>query len=393
LPAEPVVRVFPVGDPKGIRDRLLFFGAEDAAASEFLAHAGPLVVAVPSGLPGAGNPRLERFLAGMQAAVLRTKSHLLFSVPRAARVDDWRPEEPLNGIVRRAGESIERYTGTRFRVPIPGGSIDLSDRPLLMGILNVTPDSFSDGGAYRSHEEAAERGLEMAEEGAAILDVGGESTRPGSEPVPAKEELRRILPVLRALSGSTDAVISIDTTKAPVAREAIAAGARIVNDTSGLGDDPEMAHVVRESGCAVVLMHRRGVPATMQHRPGYESLFDELLAELSASVNRAVAAGIERERILVDPGIGFGKRLEDNLALHRHLGELRVLGRPIVFGSSRKAFLGTITGARAGERVLATAASVAVAVMNGAHVLRVHDVKEMREVMLVAAAIRGAVEC
>jgi dihydropteroate synthase len=261
-----------------------------------------------------------------------------------------------------------------------------------MGILNVTPDSFSDGGAYRSPDEAVERGLEMAAEGAAIIDVGGESTRPGSEPVPAEEELRRVLPVLRKLSAKTNAVISIDTTKSAVAREAIRAGASIVNDTSAFEEDGEMANVVRDGGCAVVLMHRRGVPATMQIRPHYDSLFDELLAELSARVEWAVAAGVERERILVDPGIGFGKRLEDNLALHRHLGKLRVLGRPIVFGSSRKGFIGALTGAPVGERIFGTAASVAAAVMNGAHVLRVHDVKEMREVVQVAAAIRGAGE-
>jgi dihydropteroate synthase len=262
-----------------------------------------------------------------------------------------------------------------------------------MGILNVTPDSFSDGGAYRSPEEAVARALEMESQGAAILDVGGESTRPGSKPVPAEEELGRVLPVLRSLSGMTNAVLSVDTTKAAVAREAIGAGARIVNDTSALADDPDMAAVVRDSGCAVILMHRRGTPATMQDAPHYDSLFDELLAELSARVDAAVSSGIDRERILVDPGIGFGKRLADNLELHRRLGKLRILGRPIVFGSSRKGFLGTLTGAPAGERIFGTAASVAAAVLAGAHVLRVHDVREMREVVLVAAAIRGAAEC
>ncbi len=258
-----------------------------------------------------------------------------------------------------------------------------------MGILNVTPDSFSDGGSFRSPREAAERGFEMAEDGAAIIDVGGESTRPGSEPVAAEEELRRVLPVLRELSGKTKAVLSIDTTKAAVAGEAIAAGARIVNDTSALADDPDMAAVVRDSGCAVILMHRRGVPATMQLRPHYDSLFGELIPELSGRVDFATASGIDRERILVDPGIGFGKRLEDNLELHRGLGRIGALGRPIVFGPSRKGFIGTLTGRPPLERVFGTAASVAIAVMNGAHILRVHDVKEMREVIRVAAAIRG----
>jgi dihydropteroate synthase len=258
-----------------------------------------------------------------------------------------------------------------------------------MGILNVTPDSFSDGGAYRSVEEAVARGFEMEEEGAAILDVGGESTRPGSLPVPEDEEMRRVIPVVRGLAGKTRAVISVDTTKAAVAAAAVASGAGIVNDTSAFADDPGMAEAVRSSGAAVVLMHRRGSPETMQESPHYDSLFDELLAELSERVDAAVAAGIARERILVDPGIGFGKRQCDNLALHRHLDRLRVLGRPIVFGPSRKSFIGQLTGAPSGQRVFGTAAAVAAAVMRGAHVLRVHDVKEMREVVEVAYAIRG----
>lgn len=259
-----------------------------------------------------------------------------------------------------------------------------------MGILNATPDSFSDGGSWRSPREAAEHGLRMEEEGASIIDVGGESTRPGSRPVDEEEELRRVLPVLRELSGRTKCFLSIDTTKAAVAREAIAAGAAIVNDTSALADDPEMAAVVRESGCAVVLMHRRGIPATMQLRPRYDSLFGELIPELSARIDHALASGIAKERILIDPGIGFGKRLEDNLELHRRLGKLKALGRPIVFGPSRKGFIGELTGRLPAERTFGTAASVAIAVLNGAHVLRVHDVKEMREVIQVAAAIRGA---
>jgi dihydropteroate synthase len=276
-----------------------------------------------------------------------------------------------------------------FRVPFPGGVLDLSGRPLVMGILNVTPDSFSDGGAYRSVEEAVARGLEMETEGAAILDVGGESSRPGSLPVPADEEMRRVIPVIRGLAAKTKSVISVDTTKAAVANAAVAAGARIVNDTSALADDPEMAAAVRSSGAAVVLMHRRGSTATMQEAPHYDDLFDELLAELSERIAAAEGAGIDPERILVDPGIGFGKRLCDNLALHRHLDRLRVLGRPIVFGPSRKSFIGSLTGAPPADRAFGTAAAVAAAVLRGAHVVRVHDVKEMREVVEVAYAIRG----
>jgi dihydropteroate synthase len=258
-----------------------------------------------------------------------------------------------------------------------------------MGILNVTPDSFSDGGTYWSVDEAIARGLEMDAEGAEILDVGGESTRPGSMPVPLDEEMRRVIPVIRGLAAKTNAVISVDTTKAAVANAAVAAGARIVNDTSALADDREMAAAVRASGAAVVLMHRRGSPATMQEAPHYDALFDELLAELSKRIDVAEAAGIDPERILVDPGIGFGKRLCDNLALHRNLDRLRVLGRPIVLGPSRKSFIGSLTGAPPAERAFGTAAAVAAAVLRGAHVVRVHDVKEMREVVEVAYAIRG----
>ena len=258
-----------------------------------------------------------------------------------------------------------------------------------MGILNVTPDSFSDGGAYGSVGEAVARGLRMEAEGAAILDVGGESTRPGSKPVPSDEEMRRVIPVIRGLAAKTKAVISVDTTKADVAREAAAAGARMVNDTSALAADPGMAGVVRDTGCAVVLMHSRGTPETMQDDPRYGDTIGELTVELSERLEAAVAMGIDPERILVDPGIGFGKRLHDNLALHRHLDRLRVLGRPIVFGPSRKSFIGSLTGAPPAGRAFGTAAAVAAAVLRGAHVVRVHDVKEMRDVVEVAYAIRG----
>jgi dihydropteroate synthase len=262
-----------------------------------------------------------------------------------------------------------------------------------MGVLNVTPDSFSDGGKFLSVDRAVDHGREMAGEGADIIDVGGESTRPGSTGVPAEVERDRVIPVLRALAGTTTAILSVDTTKAQVAWEAIAAGAHIVNDTSALTGDPGMAGVVRDSGCAVVLMHRQGTPETMQRSPSYDSLFDEILDELSKRIGEAEAAGIPGDRILVDPGVGFGKRLEDNLALLRHLADLRNLGKPILFGPSRKAFLGTITGREPGERVFGTAASVAIAVLGGAHIVRVHDVKEMRDAVRVAAAVAGGVEC
>jgi dihydropteroate synthase len=262
-----------------------------------------------------------------------------------------------------------------------------------MGVLNVTPDSFSDGGKFISVDRAVEHGETMAREGADIIDVGGESTRPGSVAVPTEVEVARVIPVLRELAERTDAILSIDTTKAHVARQAIAAGAHIVNDTSALADDPEMAGVVRDAGCAVVLMHRHGIPETMQQEPSYGSLFEEILTALSERMEAAEAAGIPGDRIVIDPGIGFGKRLLDNLALHRHLDDLRNLGKPILFGPSRKSFIGKLTGREPGDRISGSLASVAVAVLGGAHVLRVHDVKDTREAICVAAAVMRGTEC
>lgn len=388
-----IVRVFRSGNPSEARERLAFLGAEGADLDAFLRELRTLIVAVPAELAGASPLPLRRFLSGRGIPVLRGKSHLLFSVSAPGGLAGWPAGVPWGGVLELVAGSIARHSVSAFRVPIPDGALELDGTPLVMGVVNVTPDSFSDGGAYRSPEEAAERGLEMETQGAAILDVGGESTRPGSRPVPADEEIRRVVPVIRRLAAKANAAISVDTTKAAVAKEAIAAGARIVNDTSALADDPAMASVVRDSGAAVVLMHRRGTPATMQEAPRYDSLFDELLAVLSDRIDAAAGAGIDRDRILVDPGIGFGKRLCDNLALHRHLEDLRVLGRPIVFGPSRKSFIAALTGAPTAERTFGTGASVAAAVMNGAHVVRVHDVKEMREVVRVADAIRGAAPC
>ncbi|MGB6410568.1 MAG: dihydropteroate synthase, partial [Candidatus Deferrimicrobiaceae bacterium] len=289
--------------------------------------------------------------------------------------------------------AIDRYQTREHTLRIRDRSLPLSGTPRIMGILNVTPDSFSDGGKFISVDRAVEHGETMAREGADIIDVGGESTRPGSVAVPAEVELARVIPVLRELAERTDAILSIDTTKANVARQAIAAGAHIVNDTSALADDPEMADVVRDAGCAVVLMHRHGIPETMQQEPSYVSLFEEILAALSGRMEAAEAAGIPGDRIMIDPGVGFGKRLSDNLALHRHLSDLRNLGKPILFGPSRKSFIGKLTGREPGDRISGSLASVAIAVLGGAHVLRVHDVKDTKEAICVAAAVMRGTEC
>ncbi len=257
-----------------------------------------------------------------------------------------------------------------------------------MGVVNVTPDSFSDGGLYLDPEAAVVHGVELVGDGAAILDVGGESTRPGAEPVPEAEELARVLPVVEGLAGA-GAEISVDTAKAAVAAAALAAGATIVNDVTALRGDPEMAAVCAAAGAGVVLMHMVGTPRTMQRQPSYDDVVDEVRAFLAERVEAALAAGVAEERIWVDPGIGFGKTAAHNFELLRRLGELRELGRPIVVGTSRKSFLATGDGAAADQRRGGTVASSVLAAAEGADVLRVHDVAELAQALAVTAAVLG----
>jgi dihydropteroate synthase len=261
--------------------------------------------------------------------------------------------------------------------------------PLVMGVVNVTPDSFSDGGAWLNADAAIAHGLALIEQGAAILDVGGESTRPGAEPVGEDEELRRVLPVLAGLAGR-GARLSIDTSKAAVAAAALDGGATIVNDVTALRGDPQMATLVAERGCDVCLMHMLGEPRTMQRDPRYGDVVGEVRVFLAERLAHAVAQGIEEERIWLDPGIGFGKTIDHNLELLARLDEIVALGRPVVVGTSRKSFLGTITGREPGDRVPATIATNVLALARGASIFRVHDVAQARDALLVAAAtLRG----
>jgi dihydropteroate synthase len=255
-----------------------------------------------------------------------------------------------------------------------------------MGVVNVTPDSFSDGGEFLDPERAIAHGGELADEGADFLDVGGESTRPGAEAVGAEEELRRVAPVVEALAGDGLAV-SIDTSKVAVAEVALDAGAAMVNDVTALRAEPELAGLCAERGTDIVLMHMLGDPRTMQENPVYDDVVEEVKAFLAERIEFATSEGIDEERIWIDPGIGFGKTVEHNLELHRRLGELVELGRPIAFGSSRKGFIGKLTGAEVGQRLGGTIASNVIAYANGAAMLRVHDVKPMREALTVADAI------
>jgi dihydropteroate synthase len=259
---------------------------------------------------------------------------------------------------------------------------------LIMGVVNVTPDSFSDGGLYLDAEAAIAHGEELVREGADILDVGGESTRPGAEEVSAEEELARTEPVVAALAGGGHEV-SIDTSKHPVAEAALTAGATIVNDVTALRGDPEIGPLCAERGAGLVLMHMQGDPRTMQLDPTYDDVVDDVRAFLAERLQAAIDAGVAEERIWLDPGIGFGKTLEHNLELLRRLGELRRLGRPLVVGTSRKSFIGKIDGSPVGERLGGTIASSVIAAAEGAEVLRVHDVAELAQATRVAAAILG----
>lgn len=262
---------------------------------------------------------------------------------------------------------------------------DFEARTHIMGILNVTPDSFSDGGSHPGVEEAVGHALRMVEEGADFIDVGGESTRPGAEPVTEAEEMRRVLPVIESLARRTDTPISVDTRKAAVAEAALGSGATIVNDVSGLFGDDRMAGTVGRSGGSVVLMHMKGTPATMQLDPRYTDLIGEISGFLRAGIAAAREAGIRQ--VIVDPGLGFGKTVSDNLEILDRLGELRDLDCPIMVGPSRKSFIGALLGLPVDQRLEGTAGAVAVAVMNGARLVRVHDVAPAKRLLTVVDAV------
>jgi len=278
----------------------------------------------------------------------------------------------------------DRVTGAGDLITRPG--------PVLVGILNVTPDSFSDGGEFLDQEKAAARASAMLDEGAHVIDVGGESTRPGSDPVSPEEEIGRVVPVIQAiLAERPDAVISIDTYRAQTAEAAIEAGAIIVNDVTALRGDGQMAKLVAEVGCPVILMHMKGEPKTMQRDPRYEDVVREVRDFLRERAEYAISVGVEPENIVLDPGIGFGKTVEHNLALLHHLDSIVDLGFPVLIGASRKGFVGSITGSgNARERVFGTVATTVLAYERGATIFRVHDVRANREALAMAGAVLGA---
>jgi dihydropteroate synthase len=285
-----------------------------------------------------------------------------------------------------------------FRLELPSRTLVLGQRTLLMGVLNVTPDSFSDGGKFLDTRRAVEHALEMECIGADLLDIGAESTRPGSTATPADTELARILPVLEGLRGVMKIPISVDTRKAEVAEAAITAGAQIINDVSGLRSDPRIAEVAARRDVPLILMHMRGEPATMQKKPFARDVMKDVMRGLRVAITKARRAGVRKSQIVVDPGIGFGKSFEQNYELLRKLPDIAELGYPLLVGTSRKGFLGASL-ARDGksappdERLWATAATVTASILGGAHIVRVHDVTEMAQVARVADCLLDAAHC
>ena len=295
--------------------------------------------------------------------------------------------QPLGQSIK---ETLENISKTHYSIRCRKRTLILGKRTLLMGVLNVTPDSFSDDGFFFDKKKAIAHGLRMVEEGADIIDIGGESTRPGSKPLELEEELRRVIPVIESLAKEVDVPISIDTYKSTVAQRAIEAGAEIINDISGLHFDPGLAQVAAKEDAPLVLMHIRGTPETMQKDVHYDSLFSEILQYLKDSIQRAESAGLDPRQIIIDPGIGFGKTVEDNLLIIKNLYEFRILGKPILLGTSRKTFIGKILNTEVGDRLEGTLSSIAIGVLNGAHIIRSHDVLQAKKAIAVADAIRLA---
>ncbi|MCX5682272.1 MAG: dihydropteroate synthase [Planctomycetota bacterium] len=383
-----------------VLDEMRRTGATEHGIQRMMAKAGFFAVALEHiGRVQANLLKQEMLASGGDAAVSRglcseevseTGVLLVGSLRQYTALISRLAEEPfgLPEIAREIDRALGAYGRRRYVLRMGDREMTLGPRPALMGVVNVTPDSFSDGGQCLDPGAAIARGEELVAEGADLLDIGGESTRPGADPVTADEELARVLPVLRGLAARTTAPLSIDTRHARVAREAVAAGACLVNDVTGLTGDPEMARAVAETGAGLVVMHILGDPRTMQQNPVYDNLMADVCRFLRRSIVVAREAGVPEDRILIDPGIGFGKRLEHNLQILARLDQLRTLGRPIMVGASRKRFIGEVTGVEVpAERVFGTAAACAMAVAGGALVLRVHDVLQMRQAVAVAAAV------
>jgi dihydropteroate synthase len=386
--AAPFVRVFSLSRREDIADELRALEVSDtplAPAEKLLQVAVKLLVPSPwrasvvhaaAALPGLSSYAHEPGRA----------EETLLLIGRVSEIEAW-AEALSSAELPTASLAVEvlhqlRNINPRAYHTLPCGTkvLDFSVKTGVMGILNVTPDSFSDGGRYVDPQLAVDRAHQMVAEGADIIDLGGQSSRPGSDPVPEAEEAARVLPVVEAIAKSVSAMISVDTYRAAVARAALDAGADLINDISALRIDPALLRVVAEHGVPLILMHMQGMPRTMQLNPSYEALIDEIFAFLQERLDAAKAGGIPAQHLLVDPGIGFGKGTRHNLELLRKLHHFHGLGRPLVVGTSRKAFIGRILGTAVNERLEGTAATVATAIVQGADIVRVHDVLAMARV-------------
>ena len=400
--APPQVRVLDIRELSQVARELKRVGA-DGRSWDILAPKAVFKVVKVSDLPfpAATILKQEMLSVGADVAVARgvvtaraRRSDVLImgTISQLEQLADKISAQPfglgqLSTEIRRiiAGMVIPQQHRLRCR----GLALPLSQRPHIMGVLNLTPDSFSNGGQFNIPQRAIPRAHEMVAQGADIIDVGGESTRPGSQPVSLEEELRRVLPVVEKLCAELKVPVSVDTYKAEVAERALKAGAHIINDISALTFDRRMAEVVAESGAALVLMHIKGTPRNMQRNPRYDDVMAEIFQFLARRVQKAEEAGIARDRLVVDPGIGFGKRVEDNLVILNRLGELHVLGLPVLVSVSRKSFIGKVLDLPVDDRLEGSAAAVTLAVAGGAHILRVHDVGAMSRVARMAHAICG----
>jgi len=385
------------------REELKRIGVDPRAWEILAQKALHLVVKVEKvSLPAANILKQEMLGLGGDAALARgvitgeAKSSdllLLGNLRQLDKLSEKLSHQPfgLDGLAQDLKGTIEQYKEEKGYLLDCGGKVlDLSRRPHIMGVLNVTPDSFSDGGRYLDPQLALRRTEQLIEEGADIIDIGGESTRPGADPISLSEELGRVLPVVEGLSSTEGVIISVDTYKSQVAQRAIDAGAHLINEPSGLRFDSQMAQVIARAGAGLVIMHIKGKPKDMQVNPQYDDLMGEIYSWLDQGAQLALQAAVARERIVVDPGLGFGKRPQDNLVILRRLDELKGLGYPILIGPSRKSFIGEVLGLPVEDRLEGTAAAVALGVAKGAKILRVHDVKELGRVARMAYAIAEA---
>jgi dihydropteroate synthase len=386
-PAATTVRLFTSHGGRDLADELRRLGIADAtaAAQRQLQAVAKLRVTAPC------RRRLEQVVAAFPSLALyvETGEHRDGTVLLIGTTADLQAcaeaigqlDPPTNALGHEILRQLPRlFPPPYHRLECPGGVLDFAAKTAIMGILNVTPDSFYDGGRYVEPQAALDRAQQMVAEGADVIDIGGQSSRPGSDPVPEAEEARRVLPVVRAVAASVRTIISVDTYRAAIARAALDAGAHLINDISALRFDPDLLRVVAERRAPLILMHMQGLPRTMHLNPAYESVVDEVYAFLQERLQTAQAGGVAADRLLIDPGIGFGKGAQHNLEILRNLHHFHSLGRPIVIGTSRKSFIGNILGTDVHERLEGTAATVAAAIAQGASVVRVHDVQAMARV-------------